>query len=123
MIHFDADFSEVDRELSRLDNVPLSVHLELEAILALAFARTQQEVHIITASLKASGTIESDLKDDIWKGEIEYGGPSQGHKHDPVQYAEYEQARDQSHDFMASTYPMDSRYGKVVEEHVKGRKK
>lgn len=123
MIHIESDFSDVDRELSRLDNVPVSVHLELEVILATAFARSQQEVHVITGSLHASGTIESDLKDDIWKGEIEYGGPSLGHKHDPVEYAEYEQRRGGSHDFMASTYPLDSAYGRVVEAHVKGKKK
>lgn len=123
MIRIDADFSEVDRELSRLDHVPMSVHLELEAILALAFGRSQQEVHVITGSLEASGTVDSDLKNDVWKGTIEYGGPAPGFAHDPVLYAEYEQRRGQSHDFMASTYPMDSLYGKVVEEHVKGKKK
>lgn len=100
----------------------MSVHLELEAILALAFGRSQQEVHIITESLKASGTIDSDLKNDVWKGTIEYGGPAPGFAHDPVRYAEYEQRRGQSHDFMASTYPLDSAYGKVVVEHVRGKK-
>lgn len=126
MIHIDADFSEVDRELGRLDNVPMTVHLELESVLALIFALTQEAVHIITGSLQGSGTIDSDLKNEIWKGEIQYGGPSVGSVNDPVNYAEYEQYRSEGyggHDFMAPAYPMDTRFGTIVNEHVKGRKK
>lgn len=122
MIEIHTDFSDVYRELDRLDHVPASVILRLEAILASQFASSQSEVHIITGSLKNSGDMSSEFKDEVWEGNIVYGGLSPGFPNDPVKYAEYEQARNFPHDFMAVAISMDERYRKVVVEHVKGKK-
>ncbi len=108
---FDVDISDVLDELDRLAELPsLTGQLRLEAVLAEQFQATQQAVHVITGSLRASGRVSSYMRDHVWHGEIEYGGnlvraAVPGPPRKRVNYAEYEQRRGLSggrnHDFMA----------------------
>jgi hypothetical protein len=90
-IHMDA--SDWLAELHRLADGPdLHDLLRLEAVLTEQFELTQQYVHVITGSLRASGKIHSDMHGHLWEGEITYGGQSNAII-DPVNYARREQSR------------------------------
>jgi hypothetical protein len=110
-IQIHSDWSGIDAELDRLDRMP-SEEMSglLNAVLTSAFFATQAQVHVITGSLKGSGNASSEdshsggVEEGQWTGTIQYGGPSPGFIHDPVNYAAYEQARHGSHDFMAPFY-------------------
>lgn len=95
--------------------------VELEALLRSAFLVTQEKVHVITESLKASGKTETDFDGDTWTGTIIYGGslwrvPSPGPPNDPVRYAIYEIARGGDHDFFAGL----ETFGTQIEEILHG---
>lgn len=95
--------------------------VELEALLNTAFKVTQEKVHIITESLKASGKTDTDFDGDTWTGSIIYGGalwkvPTPGPPNDPVVYAIYEIARGGDHDFFAG---LES-FGTEIEEILNG---
>lgn len=95
MIHLSSDYTEMDRELDRIGNMPdFKTRLALDTVLQLGFKETQAAVHIETGSLKDSGKVDSstDKLEHKWEGEITYGGPSSG-PNNPVDYAIYEKAR------------------------------
>lgn len=97
-----ADWSDIDAEFDRLEKMPTPAMVaRLDAALEELFAFSQMVVHVDTASLKSSGRKSStvDQSRNTWEGEIEYGGPSTG-VNNPVDYAWYEQRRDDAHDFM-----------------------
>lgn len=110
------DTTDADRELRRIGDGPDALtHLRFEAILTDQFQVTQQAVHIITGSLKASGTHEGIPGDDgAWQGRIRYGGeppyqtaPSPGPARDAGAYAQMEQARGiawNDYDYDTDTY-------------------
>lgn len=101
-IKLDIDWSEMDEEIDRLGKMPdAKMSASLEAGLEELFGMSQTVVHIETASLKGSGkrSSESDRVRHKWHGEITYGGESPG-VNNPVEYAWYEQRRDDVHDFM-----------------------
>ncbi len=115
------DISDVDNELKRLEDAPsFKTVAALEATLSTQYAASQQAVHIQTHSLKTSGSIESDLGRSVWRGEISYGGVSLGSFHNPVDYAEFEQARGGAHDFIEPVIESSWLYGIVVEAAVRG---
>lgn len=115
------DVDDALREVDRVGDLPgLDTILALEGVLADAFNGTQQAVHIITGSLKGSGSLSSTLADDVWSGEVSYGGPSPGFVNDPVRYAWYEQRRRLSHDFMAPARDQTKRFADAVSDAVKG---
>ena len=93
-IHVHVDTSDVDRELNRLAAGPTPVDIRrFNAVLTAQFQHTQMVVHVITGSLRASGKEDAAETDTGWEGEISYGGPAPGHKHDPVKYAGEEKDR------------------------------
>lgn len=97
-----SDFSKLEKEFDRLLGLPdLSMKNSLDNVLEIGFKATQANVHVITGSLKSSGKQRSEADGDTWIGEIEYGGPSLG-INNPVDYAIYEKARDEDHDFFAT---------------------
>lgn len=101
-IYLESDWSEIDAELDRLGRMPdPDMVARLDAGLAELFGFSQTVVHVETASLKGSGKKSSkvDRVRKRWEGEITYGGPSTG-VNNPVDYAWYEQRRDDPHDFM-----------------------
>jgi len=83
-----------------LQKPPVKTILALEQALASGFIATQAHTHVITSSLKFSGTTTSHFDGDTWEGTVEYGGPSTG-VNNPVDYAIYERQRGGEHDFMA----------------------
>lgn len=95
-----SNWTPVRRELLRLEYLPGDDATPLEEALAAVFDQTLAIVHVITGSLKNSGTTTSKLTEDEWVGEMTFGGPSPGAINDPVTYAGYEIARGGSHDFM-----------------------
>lgn len=118
---------EIIKDLERLGGPPgYKVTHELEAVLAAAFAETQAATHIITGSLKASGTTSSDFTDDrVWEGEISYGGQlhrpaAPGPPNDPVDYAIYELARGGLHDFFAPLVSFDAAWQHAIDLHFEG---
>ena len=83
-----------------LQKPPVKTIFRLEQALARGFAGTQAATHVITSSLKWSGTTTSHFDGDTWEGTVTYGGPSTG-VNNPVEYAIYERQRGGDHDFMA----------------------
>ena len=115
------DTSDLDAELERLENAPgYKTVLALESTLAVQYAGTQQQVHVLTRSLKNSGKLESEIGRNTWYGEISYGGASPGSVNDPVTYAQKEQDRGEFHDFMAPAVQSDHLYGIVMESFLRG---
>lgn len=103
MIHLFSDWSDIDSEIDRVASMPTPTgKMALEGVLKEAYRSTQASVHLDTTSLKLSGKASSDTDEGKWTGELEYGGPSTG-INNPVDYAIYEKARGEDHDFMAST--------------------
>lgn len=106
------------REVTRLTRAPsFRVIRGIERVHNAAFMETQALTHVISGSLKASGTSYTRFENDEWMGTIEYGGalvrppvplegltPSQAAPKDPVDYAIYEMARGGEHNFF-STLP------------------
>jgi hypothetical protein len=118
---------EVIEDLKRLGGPPgFKVVGALEAVLQLAFLETQAATHIISGSLKASGTTSTDTTNDwVWEGEISYGGqlhrsPFPGPPNDPVDYAIYEMARGGDHDFFAGLPGFDSAWQHAIDMHFEG---
>lgn len=114
----------VEKELERLEDGPgIRDLLRFEGVLASQYSATQAKVHIDTTSLKNSGRQKSTMNraTDVWEGIITYGGPSRPIPE--VDYAQYEQARGGSHDFMQPAVKLGSRYEKAILEFFKGRGK
>jgi hypothetical protein len=89
MIKIEIDISDVDQELKRLEEAPgFSTILGLESVLSTTYALTQTTVPVDTGSLRGSGKVSSDYRDEVWSGELTYGGASAGFVHDPVLYAQ-----------------------------------
>ncbi len=118
-LHIHVDTDPVDRELNRLAAGPTPVDIRrFSAVLTAQFQHTQQRVHIITGSLRASGKEDAGETEHGWEGQISYGGPAPGFRHDPVKYADEERGRqgrgypgtniagdtNSNHDFMAPVF-------------------
>jgi hypothetical protein len=97
VIFLASDYSDLDRELDRLSDMPdVKTAEKLDAVLHTGFEMTQAAVHVQTGALKASGTEDSEVHDasDVWEGTIEYGSPDDGDGNKgPVDYAIYEKER------------------------------
>jgi len=89
----------------------------MEAVLHAVFLDTQARTHVITGSLKASGTSESDYDGDGWKGNITYGGVSTG-PNNPVDYAIYEMARGGEHDFFGNIPEFYPAFEAAITKHM-----
>jgi hypothetical protein len=120
MISIERITNNIDREVNRLANGPaFKDMMRFERVLIRQFAATQAKVHVITGSLKSSGRVASSHGSDKWEGEITYGGRSAG-IHNPVDYAEFERERDQSHDFLAPAEKMEHLYIHAMNEFFGG---
>ena len=91
---------EMIDHFNKLQKPPFKTIFQLEQALAKGFAETQAATHVLTSSLKFSGTTTSNFDGDTWEGTVSYGGPSTG-VNNPVDYAIYERQRGGDHDFMA----------------------
>ena len=91
---------EMIEHFQSLQKPPLKTIFALEQSLKRGFMATQAATHVITSSLKWSGTTTSNFDNDEWEGTVSYGGPSTG-VNNPVEYAIYERQRGGAHDFMA----------------------
>lgn len=90
MIHISSDWSEIDREIERVESMPTPLMREkLDAVLDWGFTLTQSAVHVRSGKLKKSGRQSSDHEKMAhnWVGEIGYG------ESDEVDYAIYEKRR------------------------------
>jgi hypothetical protein len=113
MTRIRSNWTEINRELDRLERSPIRAAAYLDNVLYKGFAETQAAVHVITGSLKTSGKISTGFDGDTWKGEISYGGASLG-VNNPVTYAIYEKARDGAHDFFTPLKALDSLFVKAI---------
>lgn len=115
MVYIHVDTSEVEHELDRLMGAP-DVELvgKLDAVMALKFARSQAQVHVVTGSLKRSGDWSNKVRPGRWEGEISYGGPSRGSVHNPVTYAGEEIDKGGFHDFMEPVLESDAEFGDSI---------
>ena len=98
---------------------------EMESVLSAAFAVTQAKTHVVTGSLKASGKTNSEFEDDVWTGEISYGGalwktPAPGPPNNPVDYAIYEMARGGDHDFFAPLVAFEGVVEQILLDYFTG---
>lgn len=119
-VKFFIDIGAPLAEMQRLSKPPQAVIAELEHALAKTFEQTQEDVHVITGSLRGSGKTESDFQDSVWSGEISYGGASPGFPKDPVVYAGYERARGDDHDFLRNTHLADSIMQQIIDDYLAG---
>lgn len=120
MIRIEKIVNDIEKEVNRLSKGPsFQDMMRFERVLLSQFAATQSTVHVITGSLKSSGRIASSHGENKWEGEITYGGRSSG-IHNPVDYAEYERERDQSHDFLAPAEKMEHMYIHAMNEFFGG---
>lgn len=115
------DDSKLQDELKRLADGPsLADGLRFDSILQAVYAQTQLIVHVITHSLKSSGRVNSTNRNNKLDGEVRYGGPSPGSVYDPVKYAEYEQGKGGTHDFMEPAAHYDGEFVEVVLAYMRG---
>jgi hypothetical protein len=120
MLIIKGDYSEMERELDRLDHVPNFKDKKLlDGVLLSGYTETQIDVHVRTGSLKSSGKQDSETHGKVWKGTISYGGPSAG-VNNPVKYAIYEKARGGAHDFMKNLHLTHSEFIEAIKEALKG---
>ncbi len=110
----------IEKEIDRLANGPTPADfLKFEAVLAQQFQDTQRTVHVVTRSLKSSGKVNSSSGGNSWKGEITYGGQSEG-IHNPVDYAEFEREREGAHDFLAPAIGISDSYIAAMNAFLEG---
>lgn len=120
MIRIERITNDIEKEVNRLARGPQFKDMaRFERVLISQFEATQATVHVITGSLKSSGRVASSHGETTWEGEITYGGRSSG-VNNPVDYAEYERERDQSHDFLAPATRMEHQYVKALNEFFGG---
>lgn len=133
MIQIVSDWSEVEKELDRVENMPdFKTRLALDIVLQQGYVETQKDVHVDTGSLQGSGKVESetDKLAGKWEGKISYGGPSTG-VNNPVDYAIYEKRRGiggaggpsdakGDHDFFASLPALHKKYIEALQIGLKG---
>ena len=122
MIHISSDYSALEKELDRLKGMPgPKARALLNAVLKEGFVTSQARVHVITGSLKSSGKSSSkgSKATHTWEGTIEYGGPSKS-VNNPVDYAIYEKARGEDHDFMGNLHLLHSQYITAIEAGLRG---
>lgn len=120
------DVDDILAELDRLADAPNERTIfELNSVLALTFEATQAFVHVQTGSLKGSGKQHSEVKGDVWIGEVTYGGTSTG----PiplVEYAVIEQERRPdrrgNHDFLTPSLHMSGLFDAVVHSALRGER-
>lgn len=109
MIFLNANWSAIDKEIDRIEDMPdFKTKALLDAVLETGFKSVQTATHVITGSLKSSEKMSSEEEGDDWIGTISAGGPSAG-VNNPVDYAIYEKARGEDHDFffpLAATHPL-----------------
>lgn len=93
--YFHVDISDAMRELRRLHDGPdQATQLALAGVITAQYQATQEYVHIITGSLRASGKPPTpSTRRGVWHAEISYGGEAPGAIHNPVRYAQIEQSR------------------------------
>lgn len=143
----DVDVRDSERELDRLDHLDPQFLLALDAVLTQQFEATQAAAHVISGSLRASGTHNSRIRRGVWEGEITYGGklksapvPEPGVTgrdalpRNPVRYAQIEQARSggrqarhgsrsghaDSHDFMLPADGFEPEYEQAIMAYLRG---
>ncbi len=115
------DISDVMRELRRVEDGPdTATDLRLDGALTAVFQETQAIVHVITGSLRASGTHESGRGRHTWDGQISYGGASPRSVFDPVRYADYERQRGGHHDFMLPVRGADPLFVEAMLSFLRG---
>lgn len=82
------------RELKRLEDGPEFQHFQVfAAAIQGGLSQALLNVHRDTGSLALSGRHEARIHEHQFQGEIAFGGPAGGGIHDPVDYAQLEQAR------------------------------
>lgn len=97
------------------------VQVKLLNALDATFQRTQELVHVITGSLKASGRKEiTQTEQGVFQVEIVYGGPAPGYPNDPVDYAAFEWGRGGEHDFLTpAIVSTEEEYPKAMRDAVR----
>ncbi len=146
-VRFNVEIGDSEHELDRLDSFDLRFLLAMEAVLTQQFEATQNMVHVLSGSLRASGSHESRIRRGIWEGEISYGGRlhrapepaeaahgSEARPRNPVRYAQLEQNRSAgrqvrhgsrahrttSHDFMLAAQGFEPEYEQAIMAYLRG---
>lgn len=93
----------------------------LSQTLAEGFAESQELVHVVTGSLRASGRVINKRTESGWEGEITYGGASPGSVHPVVRYAKQEFGRGEEHNAMRNLDLEHSKYLDAMFATVRAR--
>jgi hypothetical protein len=89
MIYFHTTIPETLRYIERITHIQPKTIDALDDVLADMFDLSQALCPVRTGSLRNSGTTATEVEDDIWQGQMTYGGDSPGYPNDPVVYAGY----------------------------------
>ena len=104
-------------ETRRLMRIPREKdRVKLDRVLHFGFVGTVARAHVDTGSLKASIKERSERTKRTWRGEIEAGGVAPGGVNNPVDYAIYEKARGEDHDFFGNLHMTHEMYVKTLKE-------
>lgn len=126
-IRIESDWSEVDRELDRLETLPgPEDSAKMDAVLHAQHIAVLAAIHVQSGALASSLKQTSKSGRHTWEGELEVGGKGTG-----VDYAYYEQRRGiggaggpsdarGDHDFMDAAVPYEELMADVVEEILGG---
>ncbi len=119
MIRLISDWSEIERELDRVESLPdFKTNVKLNGVLREGYLITQADVHIESGDLKGSGKAKSEEKGKTWTGELKYGGVSSG---GDVDYAIYEKRRGGDHDFMRDLTLLHPMWVESIRESLAGK--
>ncbi len=115
MIIIHSDYSEVYRELDRLEAMPSpKMVTNLETALSFGLESTRAQVHVDTGALKASGKESSDVRPGRWEGKFSFGDKAQ-----QVDYAIYERARGGAHDFFNGVHLLTSVFVEAIKNGLR----
>lgn len=120
MIQVHGDYTGIEQEFDRLSKMPSpKAAALLDLVLNSQGVAVRAATHVDTSSLKQSIKDSSDTDIHVWEGTISAGGPSKG-INNPVDYAIYEKARGEDHDFFSPLPAFHGLYVTAIREGLRG---
>jgi hypothetical protein len=102
------DYSSIESEFDRLEQLPdFKTTNALDVAHTFAFSAAQAAIHVKKGALKATGRKTSRTYNTKWVGTMRWGGAAKGGF---VDYAIYEKARDDEHDWLNAVEPFEALY-------------
>lgn len=118
MIIIKSDYSEAYKEFDRLEKMPDGGMVKrLDAALKFGFETTRAKVHVQTGALKGTGKADSSVKPSRWDGKFSFGDKAK-----KVDYAIYEKARGDTHDFFLGIHALTGVFVAAIKEGLRKKR-